>query len=246
MNIKSLNQEYLNEWKKMRIELWPETSEVEHEEEMRIISSGEFFEDELEWSVYFAEEDNKLIGFIESSLRKSVKGCENSPIGYIEGWYIDEKYRERGVGKQLVLKAESWAMEKGSKEMASDIEFENKISATFNLCAFTEECTRTIKLMFAYGEVGGNHMKNIIDVHKFGDNSHKVIHPKVNKSGHGGGDYSLMKDFISLITSNERELKTGAIQSVESHIIAFAAEYSRLNYKVVNIDEFYENAKNNI
>lgn len=129
--------------------------------------------------------------------------------------------------------------------MVSILEFENKVSATFNLCAFTEECTRTIKLMFTHGEVGGNHMKNIIDVYKFGDNSHIVIHPKVNKSGHGGGDYSLMKDFISLITSNEGELKTEATQSVESHVIAFAAEYSRLNYKVVDIDEFYRNTKNN-
>ncbi len=130
--------------------------------------------------------------------------------------------------------------------MVSILEFENKISATFNLCAFTEECTRTIKLMFTHGEVGGNHIKNIIDVYKFGDDSHTVIHPKVNKSGHGGGDYSLMKDFISLINSNDGKLKTGAIQSVESHIMAFAAEYSRLNYKVVNMDEFYKNAKNDI
>lgn len=128
MNIKSYNRIYLNEWKRMRMELWPETSEVEHEEEMRIISLGEVFEDELEWSVYFAEEDNKLIGFIESSLRKSYEGCKNSPVGYIEGWYLDEKYRKKGIGKQLVLKAESWAMEKGSKEIVSDVEFDNKIS----------------------------------------------------------------------------------------------------------------------
>ena len=130
--------------------------------------------------------------------------------------------------------------------MVSILEFENKVSATFNLSAFTEECTRTIKLMFTHGEVGGNHMKNIVETYKFGDNTHRVIYPKLNKSGHGGGDYSLMNDFISLITSDDRELKTGAIQSVESHVMAFAAEYSRLNYKVVNMDEFYENAKNDI
>jgi hypothetical protein len=127
--------------------------------------------------------------------------------------------------------------------MVSILEFENKVSATFNLSAFTEECTRTIKLMFTHGEVGGNHMKNIVETYKFGDNTHRVIYPKLNKSGHGGGDYSLMNDFISLITSDDGELKTGAIKSVESHVMAFAAEYSRLNYKVVNMDEFYKMLK---
>ncbi|MDK2586757.1 Gfo/Idh/MocA family oxidoreductase [Romboutsia sedimentorum] len=129
--------------------------------------------------------------------------------------------------------------------MVSILEFENKVTATFNLSAFTENCTRTIKLMFTHGEIGGNHIKNIIDIHKFSDDFHTVIHPTVNKSGHGGGDYALIKDFISLVVSNNKEIKASAIQSIESHIMAFAAEYSRLNYKVVNVDNFYQDAKNN-
>ncbi|MGL5314112.1 MAG: Gfo/Idh/MocA family protein [Peptostreptococcaceae bacterium] len=122
--------------------------------------------------------------------------------------------------------------------MVNILEFEGGITATFNLSAFTEECTRTIKLMFTHGEVGGNHMKNIIDIHKFGQNNHQIIHPKVGKSGHGGGDHELIKDFILRISSGDYESKTSALTSVESHIMAFAAEYSRLNYKVVNIEQF--------
>jgi len=39
--------------------------------------------------------------------------------------------------------------------------------------------------MFSHGEVGGDFHKNVIEVHKFGDNHNTVIHPKVIKSGHG-------------------------------------------------------------
>ncbi|MGL6107464.1 Gfo/Idh/MocA family protein [Romboutsia sp.] len=124
--------------------------------------------------------------------------------------------------------------------MVSILEFEGGITATFNLSAFTKECTRTIKLMFSHGEVGGNHINNIIDVYKFGENHHKIIKPKQEVNGHGGGDYGIIKDFLSLIADDKGDLKTSAIQSIQSHIMAFALEDSRLNYKVVNIKAFVE------
>lgn len=128
--------------------------------------------------------------------------------------------------------------------MVSILEFEDNITATFNLSAFTKDCTRTIKLMFTHGEVGGNLQKNIIDVYKFGDEHHTVIHPKIVKSGHGGGDFKLMEDFVKAVSSNKREVKTSATNSVESHIISFASEYSRLNHKVVNVEKFWNNQRN--
>ena len=93
--------------------------------------------------------------------------------------------------------------------------------------------------MFTHGEVGGNMLKNIIDVHKFGDKHHTVIYPKVIKSGHGGGDFKLIEEFIKAVSSNNKEVKTNAITSVQSHVMAFAAEYSRLNHEVVNIEKFW-------
>lgn len=125
--------------------------------------------------------------------------------------------------------------------MVSILEFEDNITATFNLSAFTKDCTRTIKLMFSHGEVGGDFHKNVIEVHKFGDNHHTVIHPKVIKSGHGGGDFKLMEEFVKAISLNNKEVKTGAITSVESHVMAFAGEYSRLNHEVVNVKKFWNN-----
>lgn len=166
-------------------------------------------------------EDNKIVASLNAVHTNPTK--ENLSKAIIDGPY-----------GRCVYKCDNNVVD----HMVSILEFESGITATFNLSAFTKECTRTIKLMFSHGEVGGNHIKNIIDVHKFGDDYHKIIHPKVGKSGHGGGDYELIKDFIHNILLNRKEVKTSALVSVDSHIMAFAAEYSRLNHKVVNIEEY--------
>lgn len=131
--------------------------------------------------------------------------------------------------------------------MVTILEFEDDVTATFNLSAFTEECNRTIKLMFTHGEVGGNHVKNTIEVKKFDNftnNTIETITPEEVEGGHGGGDYGIMEDFTRLVAAQGGEGRTSAVKSVESHIMAFAAEYSRLNKEVVNIDKFWQEAIN--
>ncbi|MEG1312243.1 MAG: Gfo/Idh/MocA family oxidoreductase [Romboutsia sp.] len=133
--------------------------------------------------------------------------------------------------------------------MVTILEFEDDITATFNLSAFTEECNRTIKLMFTHGEVGGNHVKNEIEIKKFkqyGEDESIIINPEEIEGGHGGGDYGLMKDFVDLVAGNGGEARTSAVKSVESHIMAFAAEHARLNKQVVDVDKYWKNAINNI
>ena len=126
--------------------------------------------------------------------------------------------------------------------MVSIIEFENKVTATFNLSAFTKECDRTIKLMFTHGEVGGSMENSEIRVKKFGSSDEKIIKLAKGLKGHGGGDMEIIKDFINLVGDNGGEAKTSASKSTESHIMAFAAEYSRISGNVINIDEFYNEA----
>jgi aminoglycoside 6'-N-acetyltransferase I len=55
------------------------------------------------------------------------EGCNTSPIGYLEGWYVEPEQRGKGIGRALVRKAEAWAAASGCKEMASDAEFANKL-----------------------------------------------------------------------------------------------------------------------
>lgn len=129
--------------------------------------------------------------------------------------------------------------------MVNILEFNNGVTATFNLSAFTKECDRTIKLMFSHGEVGGSLMNNEIRVKKFGKNEETIINPCNVTKGHVGGDISLIEDFIKVIDSNNTiHAKTTAKESIQSHIMAFAAEYSRVSEEVVYIDDFFKNATN--
>ena len=77
--------------------------------------------------------DRDLIAFIETGLRAYGEGCETSPVGYIEAWYVDELERGQKVGRELILAAEHWAREKGCREMASDTWLENEASITAHL-----------------------------------------------------------------------------------------------------------------
>lgn len=68
------------------------------------------------------------IGFAEISLRPFAEGCLTSPIGYIEGWYVEPSARGSGVGSALVRAGEAWAAAQGCTEFASDADVGNAAS----------------------------------------------------------------------------------------------------------------------
>jgi len=82
-----------------------------------------------DYAVFVASrEEEGLTAFIEVGLRSYGEGCETSPVGYIEAWYVDEHIRGQKLGKELVYAAEQWARGKGCREMASDTWLENESS----------------------------------------------------------------------------------------------------------------------
>lgn len=121
MRIAALKRDQVTEWQRLRAQLWPEVPAEQHRREMVDILS------DLEFNAVFVAvgRDRKLHGFLEASIRTSAEGCRPGPIGYIEGWYVEPKHRQRGVGEGLVRKAEAWALGRGCKEMASDADIEN-------------------------------------------------------------------------------------------------------------------------
>ncbi len=111
------------EWLRMRQTLWEDCPDDEQVREMEEILGSDTEE------VFVAERtEGGLCGFLESALRSRADGCDSTPVGYIEGWYVDEDVRRRGVGGALVEAAEAWAREKGCRQMASDAELWNEVS----------------------------------------------------------------------------------------------------------------------
>lgn len=120
-----------------------------------------------------------------------------------------------------------------------NIEFDNDVTAAFTMCAFTNDSSRTIKLMGTLGEIRGHMEKNEIEVIDFNTSRRDIIHFKQSGYGHSGGDFGIMRDFIRLIQKGDfRESLTSAQSSVQSHLMAFAAETSRLEGRVVYLKEY--------
>lgn len=89
--------------------------------------------------------DDKPVGFANASLRYDyVEGTETSPVGYLEGIYVEEEYRKKNIARELVKACENWAKNLGCKEFASDCELGNDISLAFHLAIEFEEANRII------------------------------------------------------------------------------------------------------
>jgi len=111
------------EWLRMRHGLWPEAPLDYLSLDLDALLT------DSDSAIFVASDSHgRLIAFIETRLRDYGEGCDTSPVGYIEAWYVDPHVRGQKLGRDLVYAAESWAREKGCTEMASDTWLENEAS----------------------------------------------------------------------------------------------------------------------
>lgn len=95
--------------------------------------------------IFLKCEDDIPVGFAQCQLRYDyVEGTETTPVGYLEGIFIMENYRNRGYAKELLNECEMWANDKGCKEFASDCEIDNDISFKFHKAMNFTEANRII------------------------------------------------------------------------------------------------------
>lgn len=89
--------------------------------------------------------NGKAVGFANVSIRYDyVEGCETSPVGYLEGIYVEDCYRNNNFARELVIACEDWVKNKGIKEFASDCELTNLGSLAFHLAIGFKEANRII------------------------------------------------------------------------------------------------------
>ena len=119
-----------------------------------------------------------------------------------------------------------------------NMNFENGAVASFTMCGFTYEEGRNIKVMGTKGEIRGWADKNYIEWNTYLEKNTNTI--TVSPSGgHMGGDTAIMRDFVQMIANGGKaEGKTSAAVSVESHLMALAAEKSRKENRSISMEEF--------
>lgn len=128
-----------------------------------------------------------------------------------------------------------------------NMEFEAGATATFSMCGFTREQTRIVQIMGTKGEIRGNMEENSISIFDFLTKHETVIKFDNPVGGHGGGDTGIMRTFLREIqVGNNGDSVSSASASVRSHLMAFAAEDSRLNKgQSITIDEYYQSLLDN-
>lgn len=118
---------------------------------------------------------------------------------------------------------------------------ENGTTVAFTMCAFSDACDRTVKFMGTRGEIRASMDNNVIEVTQFGagvrTGTTAVYTVKPGSTGHSGGDEGIMEEFVSIL-KGERENTNTIAQSVHSHVMAFAAEESRLTGRTVDVADF--------
>jgi aminoglycoside 6'-N-acetyltransferase I len=137
--IRPLNTNDTEEWFCMRISLWPDSSEADMRADM------ESWRSNTKNATFVIERGNgRLGGFIEMGQRNYAEGCDASPVAYIEGWYVDEDLRGRGLGKALMMAGEDWARNQDLREIASDTWLDNETSIQAHFALGYRESVRLV------------------------------------------------------------------------------------------------------
>lgn len=233
----------------MDILAWLVGSEVK-----RIASFGDL--------TYFREENAPLGSSGRCLTCKAAEGCRfDARKAYLPvrgGWpatVVSQDQTEEGILKALESSPYGRCVYRCDNDVCDHqvtiIEFKNGVKATFNLSGFTNRMCRTIKIMCENGEIRGDDGLNIIEVTHFASNMvdeyrQYVIHPSVIEGGHGGGDVGLMEDFLDILEGGGEDSRSSINKSVESHIMAYAAELGRVAGKVIDVDSLKQELKRNI
>jgi len=118
--------------------------------------------------------------------------------------------------------------------------FDDNITANFSMEAFTSYGGRRSRLMGAMGDMVGDMNELVLTDFRTGET--RTMKPreeevaKFRNSGHGGGDWMLMRDFVEAVAAHDPgKLTTTVNESLESHLIGFAAEESRTRGKIIRL-----------
>lgn len=114
------------DWARLRQALWPEAEAAELAAE----AGAHFLRGlpGLEAVLLALDAAGRVLGFAELGIRPYAEGCAGPRVPYLEGWFVAQEARGRGIGALLVRGAESWARGLGLDELASDARADDEVS----------------------------------------------------------------------------------------------------------------------
>jgi predicted dehydrogenase len=160
----------------------------------------------------------------------SALGADTSPEG------VRRSLREGPYGR-CVYRCDNDVVD----HQVATIDFSNGVVGTLVVSALTALNTRTLQLTGSHGEIRGHLEKNEIEVHDFTTGGVETIQLAHRAGAHSGGDQGLIDDFLDRLAQARAGVAvpsaaTSLSESIESHLLAFAAERARLEEAVVRMD----------
>jgi predicted dehydrogenase len=192
----------------------------------------------------------------EGSTKRCTDGCKvehDCPFSAIK-WYYNEKdeWPQSIVSLTPNLETRWKALKEGPygrcvfhcdndvvDHQVVNMEFDNEVTVSFTMSAFSTDNTRSFKIMGTAGEIRGYDKLNELEIIRFSGERHKV-QPEMVEGGHGGADTKMMMDFVRQLEQGDGPGKSPGLVSAHSHLLAFAAEHSRMTGQTVTMSEYVE------
>jgi len=124
------------------------------------------------------------------------------------------------------------------------VEYENGVTASFSLSAFSLVWERTLNLHGTKGEIRSADFSGRLETRTYNPARARTERIPYHGIIHGGGDTAILLEFAKAVAREDPEsILTRADQCLESHLVCFAAEKAREEKRVVEMDEFRKQAR---
>lgn len=123
----------------MAKKLWPDNDYEELKSEFIDIVNNE------NGDVFLYLDKNKCVAFLHVAIRNDyVEGSNDSPTGYVEGIFVEQEYRIKGIARALIKMSEDWSKDMGCRQIASDTGILNEASISFHKSVGFREAGRVV------------------------------------------------------------------------------------------------------
>ncbi|MFI4995028.1 MAG: GNAT family N-acetyltransferase [Hyphomicrobiales bacterium] len=115
-------------WVEMRNALWPN-------EPLEALADGidRVLAGDGVWGFMAETIEGTPAGFAEIAIREYANGCESQPVPFLEGIYVEAKFRRQGIGAGLIARIEAFLAQRGFRELGSDTQIDNRSSQAAHL-----------------------------------------------------------------------------------------------------------------
>jgi predicted dehydrogenase len=172
-------------------------------------------------------------------LDRAAKGAKGWPLDVLAAEVTEESIAEAlrtGPYGRCVYACDNDVVD----HQVVNMEFEGGRTASFTMTAFTKGDHRKTRIFGTRGELAGD--GESIRIFDFVTETWRQIDTaEIDHSilgGHGGGDLGLMESFVTAVaTEDPSRILSGPVESLETHLMVFAAERARHERRVVTMAE---------